>query len=116
MSDEILVRAREACVAVLKPESHSRCHCAEEYRRGDNDGGRAVSAILRFHADLGKPLSEIQPPDPDLLEARKLAAEFSGSAAFKDRHLSGHYDDTPRSKGFLAAIKRGRELERLNNA
>lgn len=56
-------------------------------------------------ADLPKPV------DPDLIEARKLAASFSDREDVNHAdYLSGDLDSGGEVQGFLAAIKRGREL------
>jgi hypothetical protein len=57
-----------------------------------------------------------QPPvDPDLLEARKVVAAVHDDPSyvnFARRVLDGEEDDCTDVKCALAAIKRGRELER----
>lgn len=48
-----------------------------------------------------------EPVDPDLIEARKMAADQSGGAQY---FLSGACDDWSNVRLALSAIKRGREL------
>ena len=84
--DEILQRAREAAAAVSATDSL----LAEGYRRGKYDGpSGCVAAAARALRDLSKPLSEIvpKPVDPDLIEARKIAASILEENL--DRHAAG---------------------------
>lgn len=63
-------------------------------------------AEARAIADLMAP-----PVDPDLIEARKLAAVWSQSQDVSHSHyLDGHMDDSAEVRGMVAAIKRGREI------
>ena len=54
---------------------------------------------------------ELMPVDPDLVEARKIAAR-SFRPDKPDDYLNGLNDDFSGVRGCLAAIKRGRELAR----
>lgn len=50
-----------------------------------------------------------EPVDPDLLEARGIAAKFGQTSI---PYANGNYDHYPMVVAALAAIKRGREMER----
>jgi hypothetical protein len=66
---------------------------------GDYAEARAIVALLP------------EPVDPDLIEARKLAAVWSESQDVSHSHyLDGHMDDSAEVRGMVAAIARGREL------
>lgn len=57
-----------------------------------------------------------EPVDPDLIEARKLVAKRYNRETSSDAILEtllGDDDDTDAVRNCVAAIKRGRELERL---
>jgi hypothetical protein len=64
------------------------------------DQARAIAA------ELPKPV------DPDLLEARQIASDASNKFDRKG-YESGQFDEWPMVKTILAAIKRGRELQRV---
>jgi len=54
-----------------------------------------------------------QPVDPDLLEARKIEYDICDEQGIDpEPALRGEWDDKPGVRGVLAAIKRGRALER----
>jgi hypothetical protein len=102
--DEILARAREARIKVCGITSARR---AAACRNGSMDtqstGIRTAITALR---DLSKPLSELQPADPDREEALRLAKKLKWSSEPKDV-------DNPScaASAILVAIKRGRELQ-----
>jgi len=50
------------------------------------------------------------PVDPDLIEARRIAADLSKFALFGERAVDGQHDDSDSVRLALAAIKRGRQL------
>lgn len=93
---EIMVRAREAAIAAFAYSESTAVSC----RNGYFDDSVSVKAFTQALRDLSKPLSEIQPVEPDLLEARKLAREI----------MSGERDGALSVIAALAGIKRGREL------
>jgi hypothetical protein len=95
--EEIMIRAREAAIAtgVWTLGNVERC------RRGDFDDYAAMKPFFRVLRDLSKPLSEIQPVDPDWVEAQSIAAQHGWANEFEVW-----------AKCALAALKRGRELER----
>jgi len=60
---------------------------------------------------------ERKPVDVDIIEARKICAEFTPTtdidrAVIAKNHIAGKNDDWRSHKLVLAAIKRGRELEK----
>jgi hypothetical protein len=89
---EILTRAREAAISVWTEDMHPTA------RAGRYDSGPTIKAVIRALRDLSKPLSEIV-SDPDKEEARSMAKECGFGAATQEDVI-------------LAAIKRGRALER----
>ncbi len=93
--EEIMIRAREAVVEVAPitvPDA--------DIRAGHCDGDSYIRCVVRALRDLSKPLSEIQPVDPDKEEAIRLRNE-------------AQWNDSPyHVEVLMKAIKRGRELER----
>ena len=130
--EEIMIRAREAAITIYANREHDPMCVSEprasedkRLRAGDLDEHYAVRGAAQALRDLSRPLSEIQPVDPDLVEARRMCAED----ALKTSHvtyqfvtyspedaraaiLAGRMDGFVGVEGRLAAIKRGRELER----
>ena len=108
---------------VTQPDSYTvearRRSAAEHNKDGSMPllGARILAGEYDDSADqrvLAATLRELnwQPPvDPDLLEARK-AASCGESDCVKRGYLSGQYDGGTLVGIALAAIKRGRELER----
>lgn len=116
---EIMIRAREAAIAVIGGGEVTKA----AVREGLMDGHSDIVTAARALRDLSKPLSEIMPKpvDPDLIEARKLLAETAGKPNRDDplaqrceenraRVLRGDADKSDEMKTILAAIRRGREL------
>ena len=62
----------------------------------------AARLIQRHHPELLV--------DPDLLEAREIAAKYWGRADAAEEYRAGKWDDASHVVVALAAIKRGREL------
>jgi hypothetical protein len=102
--EEILIRAREAYIT---ENGHLSEDGKSNVRGGslDNDGGLRIAIAVRALRDLYKPLSEIQPVDPDREEAMRLARATGWMSEAINEPGSG-------AALALAAIKRGRELER----
>jgi hypothetical protein len=79
-------------------------HAAVSASGHTKEEARAIAALLP------------EPVDPDLVEARKLVAERNGNlrieCGYRQQVLDGQEDDHPAVINTLAAIKRGRELER----
>ena len=74
---------------------------------------RACAAVLGAHVgEVASALARTgwKPVDPDLIEARKMAAEKYPNN--KPTYDGGLWDHMPEVRYFLAGIKRGRELER----
>ena len=98
-ADEVLIRAREALIAISSPTSED----IKLFRHGGVDEYDTIQAIIAYERDRAKPLAEVAPhtaEDPDLKEARELTRLVAGASAGAFEKLA------------LAAIKRGRELER----
>lgn len=94
---EITIEINDYDRAVGK-EAHRRA-CASEFGA---HVGEVASALVR---------NGWKPVDPDLIEARKMAAETYPEIA-KD-YLAGKWDNNSSTvQSRLAGIKRGRELER----
>jgi hypothetical protein len=103
----------------------ARRRSAEEHGK-DGDVALLVTRILRGDYDtdpdqraIAATLRELnwQPPvDPDLVEARKIAATMQkalgADEGIASAYYAGRYDDGHTVSVALAAIKRGRELER----
>jgi hypothetical protein len=104
--EEILIRAREAAIAEW---SFHGIH-SELTRNGAYDGKGDFRIAIRALRDLSKPLSEIQPVDPDLIEAREIVG--ARYLELLPLYRAGRYDSGSTIPIALAAIKRGRELER----
>lgn len=79
----------------------------KDVREGGDDDSMVIQAALKALDHINDPL----PVDPDLLEARKMAA-----AQFGERDhvgfLSGQHDDGPTVQYHLNGIRKGRSLER----
>jgi hypothetical protein len=107
--DEILIRAREAAIA-----AGGWVGMAAKVRAGEMDEGGTILAVARALRDLAKPLDEIRPKvaDPDLIEARKIAAGAFANRNIQEEYIGGSRDKCSDFQRILAAIKRGRELER----
>jgi hypothetical protein len=106
--DEILTRAREAVASLWR---HS--HQLASVRNGEWDAGQLVTVAARALRDYHKPLSEIVPVDPDLVEARTLAVNSLRAAKYNelaDKIERGFKDADIHVQLPLRAIKRGREL------
>ena len=105
-ADEVLIRAREATIEVFGWQGTF----AAETRRGDyDDDFESIRAILVYERDRAKPLAEVAPhtaEDPDERAAYEMSMEKGGLFTWEERHHVPHY------RAMLAAIKRGRELER----
>jgi hypothetical protein len=106
-ADEVLIRAREALIAVSSPASED----IKLFRHGGVDEYDTIQAIIAYERDRAKPLAEVAPhtvEDPDDREAYDLYAEQCGINLhpWEDRHASSWY------RSLRVAIKRGRELER----
>lgn len=112
---EALVRAREAAIAgwLDKPGHYNSEAEKARYRAGEVDCNGLIRVALRALLDAHKPLSEVAPVDPDLIEARELVAQYwvernSPMTAVGIR--SGKHDDGSNVMATLAGIKRGRAL------
>ena len=106
-ADEVLIRAREAAIEVEGWDGE----CVENVRNARIDSLLSIKAILAYERDRAKPLAEVAPhtaEDPDERTAYDLYVKQCGNDLFPwgDRHASSWY------RSILAAIKRGRELER----
>jgi len=115
--EEILIRAREASIAAGYTRGLGITHEVATndeaaIRAGQRDRNWSVLCAAQALRDLSKPLSEIQPPHPDLIEARRLAAEGLAQWYAETPFLRGDKDASPEVQMTLAAIQRGRELER----
>jgi hypothetical protein len=117
--DEIMVRAREAAIA----EEFVVSSRHQEVRTGAFDGISPIKAAARALRDLSKPLADLVPPpvDPDLIEARKIAAAMCRGTALIPGHdpvteeiadniEKGTEDRAEIVQASLTAIKRGREM------
>lgn len=91
--DEIMIRAREAYIT-----DYAIAETVTEIRGGGYDNLTAIKVAARALRDAAKPLSEIAPPDPDLVEAREIANHDYGTVESIAITLA------------LAGIKRGRAL------
>lgn len=105
--EEVLIRAREASIAAgyCDLSGYGDEKSAAEraaVRAGQRDNNWSILVAARALRDIDRPLSEIQPPDPDINEAAELLLKLNANGV-------GPYQCTT---GILAAIKRGRELER----
>ena len=92
--DEIMKRAREAVIVTGATNDPALL------RRGGADSRLVVKVAAQALRDASKPLDEILPPDPDETEARRVASALGATT-------NGQLYEA-----ILAAIKRGRELER----
>jgi hypothetical protein len=99
--DEILVRAREAAIKA----DYSSIYDESEVRDGRRDDTWPIVCIIQALRDLSKPLSEIQPVDPDLMEAQAI---IGGRVIITSGvpQMIKQIEDIA-----VAAIKRGRELQ-----
>jgi hypothetical protein len=70
-----------------------------------------LDGTLHEAQEIAKLLPE-PPVDPDLIEARKIAHSTHAHVTDDRSFLDGTYDDGDFVQSTLAAIKRGRELER----
>ena len=107
--DEALIWAREAYIARWAVTSDAKA----QIRAGKLDNVDYIKIVRRALLDTHKPLSEITPVDPDLIEARELVARYwvernSPMTAVGIR--SGKHDDGSNVVATLAGIKRGRAL------
>lgn len=85
---------------------------AEVNRLSQEQGGRMSDAFARYIAQHEQP-----PVDPDLIEARRLAANdatIQGKRIVAGNIEDGHLDDDFGVPLALAAIKRGRELAQVS--
>lgn len=104
-ADEVLIRAREAAIELCRWP-------AAEVRGGDRDDYLIMKAIIAYERDRAKPLAEVAPhtaEDPDERAAYMVCAglyRLGALAGFADWRAS------PLGRSVIAAIKRGRELER----
>lgn len=108
--DEILQRAREAAIASGNMPVNAT---KQQVRSSLYDQWAAVASAARALRDLAKPLSEVvpKPVDPDLIEARKIAAEAMSAYRESARAIvNGEQDQSEMMKAALAAIKRGRDM------
>ena len=92
-----------------------RARAEEAFRRVFGRGATystADSASLEIAAMLAR--TGWEPEDPDLIAAREIVAEASRPdfPNWSKHVCTGEYDDHDEVKLALAAIKRGRELER----
>lgn len=100
--EEILIRAREAAIAAPEPCDPYCDEARQNIRCGHWDYAYGIPQAARALRDLSKPLSEIQPVDPDEAEAARM---------YEDAVLGTDRCPTWRD-AMLRALKRGRELER----
>ena len=113
-ADEVLIRAREALIEAYGWPDEP----ATQTRLGDSDDFTPIIAIIAYERDRAKPLAEVAPhtvEDADLVEARKLAVCYYENTFWpaKARECElGNKDEEQVVQSHLAAIKRGRELER----
>ena len=107
--EEALIRAREACIARWPRLSST----AAQIRAGEDDGYSGIQTALRALLDANKPLSEVAPFDPDLIEAREVVAQYwdeDGSPGQAVSIRSGLGNAKFSLAIALAGIKRGRAL------
>ncbi len=106
-ADEVLIRAREAAIAAM-PKTYT--DWAYKTRNARHDSIAAIQSILAYERDRAKPLAEVAPhtaEDPDERAAYGMCRARQGQIfTWEEREGSTMY------RGFLAGIKRGRELER----
>ncbi len=100
--DEILTRAREAYIKGCGWSVHE----VARIRRGERDDYPDVKTAIAALTDAHLPLSEIVPPDPDLLAAREWAAEKCPASGVG--FLNGSLDHIDNIKGFLAGCRHTR--------
>jgi len=107
--EEIMIRAREAYIVADRVTSDSYLIAV---RDGEFDGRLALKTAAQALRDASKPLSEIQPVDPDLIEARECAAlvyEERENKEGAEELRRGEYDDNAGVQVALLAIKRAKE-------
>ncbi len=100
--DEILTRVREAHIKTYGINAV----VAAAVRAGKYDNAPALQTPITALTDAHLPLSEIAPPDPDLLAAREWMAETCPDLA--ENYLSGQWDLGPAIQGFLAGCRHAR--------
>lgn len=105
--DEILTRARAACIKAGGGGAYGRgATWAAAVRAGLHDDYVEVKIAIAAITDANRPLSEIAPPDPDLIAAREWAAgAWYGSPK---KYFSGEVDHHPIIVGFLAGCRHAR--------
>lgn len=107
-ADEVLIRAREATIEAWKGEGDF----AKKTRSGVHDRLNPIKAIIVYERDRAKPLAEVAPhtaEDPDERAAYDVCFglyRLGALVVFADWRAS------PLGRSMIAAIKRGRELER----
>lgn len=113
--EEIMIRVREAFLATTARSWTTRDNI-DGIRRGAWDDLPALAPVVHALRDLSKPLDEIRPVDPDLLLAREMAAAQCEAIPhhWAEPIRRGEKDADARSgvSLALAALKRGREMER----
>ena len=105
--DIYTIEARRLTANSLRDEGFA--NIADAVLRGDCDSARDQRLLTATLRELNW-----QPPvDPDLIEARKIAADVCARCGNSDGaalFLSGTWDNEPDALLTLTAIKRGREL------
>lgn len=98
----------------LTDEELDRARAEEARRRDPISIGDVAFVAARLARTGWTPPPKV---DPDVLEVRKLLAERSKGNGFDfiaHKLRSGAYDSDPVFQTTLAAIRRGREIERAN--
>ena len=109
IEEEIMIRAREAYIACHPHMDEER---KKDIRSGAMDRTNIFQALHRALCDASKPLSAIQPVDPDLIEARECLAIFyegRGNKVAAESARRGNWDDLGGVRSALLAIKRAKE-------
>lgn len=96
----------------VAPATPTPTRTALEQRMEDLVRHSAVNASGYTQDEARAILAELEPVDGDLLEARKIAVSETVDTEWQEQMLAGKSDNNPRVVIALAAIKRGRALER----
>ncbi len=102
MSEETPQWAKERACELINNE-----HPGWKYTPNEVSISPALRAFARYIA-----AHEEEPVDPDLIEAREICALTTISNCNAEAYRSGEIDHATIIQTALAAIKRGRELER----
>lgn len=77
------------------------------YAKGNN---RYACTVILLAEMIARYEPHLEPSDPLLEEARKIAADNSGYPQSKEKYLSGVRDHSPLVGAALSGLRRGQEL------